>query len=88
MTKIPLEIKDYEGQKVLFVDGELFDWGIDEEALSLANEQFSNEDAMKAIHTDMRDYFLECLGSVLGFKPTIKQVNLAIKSGFIDAHNK
>lgn len=88
MDKISIKISTLEGQKVLFINDELFDWGLDEQALLLANEQSSNKQAMRAIHSDIRDYFLECIGSAVGFKPTMKQVNLAIKSGYLDADNK
>lgn len=82
--KIPFEISEYEGQKVIFINKEIFDWGIDEEALDQANDFASNANSLKAIHFDIRNYFLECLEEHIGFKMTIKEVNEALKIGYVE----
>lgn len=69
--------------KEILINDEVFDWGIDEDALKQANELASNPNALKAIHLDIKNYFLECLETYLGFKPTMKQVNEALKNGYI-----
>ncbi len=82
--KIYFKINEYEGQKVIFINNEIFDWGIEEEALDQANEFASNANALRAIHFDIKNYFLECLEQHIGFKPTIKQVTEALKVGYIE----
>jgi hypothetical protein len=82
--KISFKIKKNEGQKAIFVNEELFDWGIDEEALVQANELSSNPNALKAIHNDIKNYFLDCLEEFIGFRPTISQVNEALKIGHME----
>lgn len=67
----------------IFIDGEPFDWQLDEEAINEANKQSANEQFMRAIHLDIMGHFIDSLSEVLGFRPTMKQVNEALKSGFI-----
>jgi hypothetical protein len=81
--KIPFTINEYAGQKVIFINNEVFDWAIDEDALIQANEFASNTNALKAIHFDIKNYFLECLEDYIGFKLNMKQVNEAIKLGYV-----
>lgn len=71
------KIGESEGQKVLFVDGELFDWGLDDDSIEMAN----NQKDIKSVHRDIRDHFLDSLGEVVGFRPTMAQVNQAIRTG-------
>lgn len=87
MIRKKFEIKIVDGQKVIFIDEELFDWGLDEGALERANEFSSNLQTMEAIHLDIKNYFLECLSEQLGFKPTIKQINKALQDGYIENDN-
>jgi hypothetical protein len=83
-VKIRFETAFFEGQKVIAIDGDVFDWGLDEDSLSQANAHASNKEVMKAIHYDIRNYFLDCLSESIGFKPTMKQVNKALELGYIE----
>ena len=71
------EISELEGQKVILIDGELFDWGLDDDSIEMAN----NQQDIKSVHRDIRDHFLDSLGEVLGFRPNMAQVNEAIRTG-------
>lgn len=71
-------------QKVLMIGDDVFDWALDEEALTQANQYALNKGMMKAIHSDIKNHFLDCLAEHLGYKQTMKQVNDALKEGFID----
>lgn len=82
--RISFKIDEHEGQKVIFINNEMFDWGIDENALSQANEFASNPNSLKAIHFDIKNYFLECLEDHIGFEITMKEVNEALKVGYIE----
>lgn len=84
---IKLKIEELDGQKILLINGEVFDWALDEEALIQANQYEKNKETMKAIHSDIRNYFLECIAEYLGFKPTIKQLYDGIQKGYIEDDN-
>ena len=62
----------------------MFDWGIEEEALQEA-KKFAGEDASikKAIHGDIKKFFLDSLSEFLGREVTLKEVNEAVESGYI-----
>lgn len=77
--KIPFEHRDGK----IFVDEAPFDWELDQEAIDDANKQAANPDFMRAIHLDIMEHFLRSLSEVLGFRPSMKKVNEALKSGFI-----
>ena len=75
-------------QKVIFVDDELFDWGIEEEALEQARKFSKNDEGIQtAIHGDIQKYFLDSLSEFLGHTITLKEVNEAIENGFIECKN-
>jgi hypothetical protein len=82
--KKKLEIGELDGVKVLLVDGEVFDWAIDEYSLDEANSHSSDKATMKVIHKNIRNYFLDCLGEVLGFRPSISRVNEGLRQGWIE----
>ena len=71
-------------QKVLMIGDDIFDWALDDDALAQANQYAPSKSMMKAVHADIKNHFLDCLTEHLGYKPTMKQVNDALKEGFID----
>ncbi len=77
--KIPFE---HRAGKI-FIDDEAFDWNLDDEAIEGANRHAGNPDFMRAIHLDIMEHFLVSLSEVLGFRPSMKQVNESLKAGFI-----
>jgi hypothetical protein len=78
-----VEIRRFDGEDRIFIDNQLFDWGIDEEALSQIN-QISNPEEIKKIHENIKRYFLGCFESYLGRPTSIKEVLEAIQSGQIE----
>jgi len=70
------------GGKIV-VDGETFDWDLDDEAIEEANRHADRPEFMRAIHNDIMGHFLSSLSQVLGFSPTMRQVNEALRRGFI-----
>jgi hypothetical protein len=84
---ISFEIKEIDKQKVIFINGELFDWGLDEESIEQANKYANDKQTISAIHKDVKNYFIDCISEYLGFKPTIKQINKALEKGFIENDN-
>lgn len=77
--QIPFQQKDGK----IFIDEEAFDWDLDDEAIQAANKHAGNPQFMRAIHLDIMEHFLRSLSEVLGFRPSMKQVNEALKAGFI-----
>lgn len=77
-----IEIRRFDGEDRIFIDNQLFDWGIDEEALNQISK-ISNEDELKKIHENIKQYFLGCFESYLGRPTSIKEVLESIQSGQI-----
>jgi len=73
---------EVSGGKIL-IDGGVFDWGLDDEAIQDANRHADKEEFMRAIHNDIMEHFLISISEVLGFRPTMKQINEAISRGHI-----
>lgn len=67
----------------IFIDGSAFDWDLDDDAIDNANRHSGNPEFMRAIHADIMDHFLGSMAEVIGFRPSMKKVNEAIKAGFI-----
>lgn len=80
---MPREIAFQNRNGKIFIDGEPFDWELDEEAITEANRHSGNSEFMRAIHNDIMGHFLDSLSSVLGFRPSMRQVNESLKRGFI-----
>jgi hypothetical protein len=78
--------RDIEFRQVgesIVIDGERFDWDLDEESIEDANRHANTPEFMRAIHADIMGHFLNSLEAVLGFRPTMKQVNDALEKGAI-----
>lgn len=67
----------------IFIDGEPFDWELDDVAIAEANRHAGNPEFMRAIHNDIMGHFLDSLASVLGFRPSMSQVNESLRRGAI-----
>jgi len=76
-----IEFRSESGR--ILIDGEPFDWGLDDEAIEEANRHAGTPRFMKAIHNDIMGHFLDSLSEVLGFRPSMKQVNEGLDRGFI-----
>jgi len=83
-SDVPFEVRDYEGQRAVFVDGLLFDFIMEEESLKEA-KRFCGDDPLlkKAVHGDIKKAFLDGMSEFLGREVTLKQVNDAIVNGTI-----
>ena len=88
--KVSFQIKPHTDEELgsynaIYIDDKLFDWGLDEESLHKASKFTEKEDVLKkAIHGDIRKYFLDCVEQYIGRRPTIKEVNTAIEAGYIE----
>jgi hypothetical protein len=81
MIEFKFEEHIVEGQKVILLDGEVFDWGLDEDSAEMANSSMKNEKEASVVHEDVMKFFLESLSSVVGFNVSMEQVNKALKEG-------
>ena len=82
--KIKLKEDWEDGQKVLIVNGESLDWGLEEESVEIANRSIKNYEDAVSIHSDVMEFFLDSLETVAGFRMNIAQVNLALDEGFTE----
>ena len=80
---MPREISFQHKNGKIFIDGEAFDWELDGDAISEANRHAENPSFMRAIHNDIMNHFLDSLAAVLGFRPSMRQVNESLTRGFI-----
>lgn len=88
---VPFEEKQYfDGvfwAKGIFVDGELFDWGIDEkeynEAVKFAEKQKNKEGMLLKIHQNIEKHFINSLSEFMNRKITLKELDEARKTGWI-----
>lgn len=83
---IPFEIKQYFDSdnnfaKGIFIDGELFDWGINEEnfkdAIAMGPEYF------RLLQADIEHHFLDSISEFMGRRVTQQEINEATTSGWI-----
>jgi len=84
---VPFEEKPYMNedglhiQKGIFVDGTLFDWGVDEDDYNRAvamGPQYRQQ-----IEASIAKHFVESFSEFLGRKITIEEVNEARRTGWI-----
>lgn len=93
--KKPVQIREYlddDTQEVrlgIVVAGELFDWAIGSrgETERRLYEKMSDPSVVRAIKGETIRKFLEHFSEFLGFKVNLKQVNEALKQGWIEVPN-
>lgn len=68
-------------QKNIYIDGELFDWSIDEESFEWAKKQ--GPEFFEVVKKDIANHFLESLSEMVGRKITLEDFNQALKTGWI-----
>lgn len=82
---VPFEVREYfengHMSQGIFIDNELFDWGVDEEdfkeAMSLGPEY------VRIIQQDIARHFIESLSEFMGRVVTPQEVNEAQATGWI-----
>lgn len=80
---MPREIEFESRGGRIFIDGQPFDWALEDEAIDEANRHAGTPQFIRAIHNDIMGHFLNSLSEVLGFRPSMRQVNEALDRGFI-----
>lgn len=85
--KIPFEIRRYEGKNVIFINNQLFDWSIEEEAIQKI-KKIKDKTELKEINNNIRMFLLDCLESYLNKKINIKEVLEALRLGYIEVNSE
>lgn len=79
--KVLFEIRRFNGEDLIFIDNQYFDFAIDDSALEKVNSLEGEE--LKKVHENIKNYLLTSLAQVLGRAVTMKEVMEAIKTGYI-----
>lgn len=83
--KKSFELVEHEGQMILAVDGEGFDWGLDTldlEKLRLACRK--DEGVKDSFVGNIKHHFTTCLGEFLGRSITFHEINESLEKGYIE----
>ena len=85
-----LEVKQYHDTETddvydaIFVDGMVFDWGMDKTSLLQAKRHAeSNPTLQQSINDNIQIHFVESFSEFLGREVTLREINEAIESGTI-----
>ncbi len=79
--KVLFEIRRFNGEDLIFIDNQYFDFAIDDSALEKVNSLEGEE--LEKVHENIKNYLLTSLAQVLGRAVTMKEVMEAIKTGYI-----
>lgn len=80
-----ITIHEFNGQKILVVDNEAFDWGLDEDTYQKAKFAIKNDPLMKENFIgNIQKYFVDAFSEFVGKEMTLKEINDAIEKGFLD----
>ncbi len=79
-----LRIEEVDGMNVIVVDNEVFDWTIEKKDIKKAQD-FCREhpDTKQSVLGDLQTHFIESFSEFLGHKVELKEINKAIKDGYI-----
>ncbi len=79
-----ITIHEHDGQKILAVNNEAFDWGINEESFKKVQFLARNDPEVKNNYIgSIQKYFVKCFSEFIGKEMTLKEINQAIKRGYI-----
>ncbi len=85
MTMKKVTIHDIEGRRIIAVDNEAFDWGIEEEDFKAAHVVIRNDPAVKeSFLGNIQKHFVTCFSEFIGRPTTLKEINKAIEEGWIE----
>ncbi len=85
--KLTFQVRQYYDEenrqcKGIFIDGKLFDWGVDEDSYKNAMEM--GPKFKQAIEADIAKHFLDSLSEFMNRPVTAIEINEAQKTGLID----
>lgn len=81
--KVSFEVRSFDGQNVIFVNNELFDWAIDSKAIEKIN-QITDPIEIENIHESIQSFFIESISCFLQKETTIKEVVESLRLGQIE----
>ena len=81
--KVPFEVRSFDGQNVIFVNNELFDWARASKAIEKIN-QITDLIEIENIHYSVQSFFIESISCFLQKEITIKEVVESLRLGHIE----
>jgi hypothetical protein len=86
MTRKTLEIKQHpDGYKAIYIDGVLFDWGLEPEDIERAKKFSRHSQTLKeTLQRDIRKHFTDSFAEFLGKAISLKEINDSIERGWIE----
>lgn len=70
--------------RILSVDGEIFDWGMDPESLEEARKMIlQHTELTESITLSVINHFCECFSDFVGQNMSLSDINEAIERGYI-----
>ena len=84
MKKVTLH--EMDGVRIIALDNEAFDWGIEEEDFKAAQVISKNDPAMKDNFLgSVQRHFVDCFSEFLGRPTSLEEINRAIADGWIES---
>ncbi len=80
-----VQLQEVNGTNVIVVGTEVFDWAVEKEDIKKAQD-FCKEhpDTKQSVLGDLQAHFIESFSEFLGHKVELKEINKAIKDGYIE----
>lgn len=83
--KKSFELVEYEDRKILAVDGEAFDWDVDNVDVPKLRLACKKDTGIKdGFVGSIKHHFITCLGEFLGRKITFREINDSLEKGYIE----
>ena len=78
-------IHELNGIRVIAVDSEVFDWGMEEEDFKATHLITKNDPEMKnSFLGNIQKHFVTCFGEFIGRPTTLQEINKSLESGWIE----
>ena len=83
--KKSFELVEYEGQIILAVDGEAFDWGLEPADMNKMRFAVKRDEGVKdSFLGNVKHHFITCFADFLGRPIAFKEINEALDRGYIE----
>ena len=83
--KKSFELIEHEGQNFLALDGEAFDWGVDNVDIPKLRLACKKDEGVKdSFVGSIKHHFITCLGEFLGREVTFREINESLEKGYIE----
>lgn len=84
-VKLWFDAEQNKSVNAIYVDDEVFDWGLVEDGLRRARQYVKKNPLMeKAVYGDIQNHFVNSFSEFLGHPVTLNDINEAIEKGHIE----